>query len=205
MDEIRTFFLRFAIIILIYCNSFSCGGLDETEKKKLYLEAYKYYELNNRAEAERTFRRIYESDPSYQDTALFIGKIHYFNRDFKEAEKYFMEARELFPENLSPLLWLIKCQFAQQKDKTALKNNIQDYLKRDSENLDVLYIKGRISEEAGDLQTAILAYTQLKASSAKVALAYIRLSEIYKGDSFKTRREIYRKKIEALSRPDGDF
>ncbi|WP_125169731.1 tetratricopeptide repeat protein [Leptospira saintgironsiae] len=158
--------------------------------------------VNKRSEALKILNEIHKEDPEYKDTLFVMGKINYYDLKFPEAKKYFEEIYNKNPENLTALLWILKCQFASGIRDQSIFENLQTFMKRDPSNLEALYIGGRILEEAGKTDLAIQNYSQMVLQTPQIALAHKQLSGIYKRANVAQKADFHFKQFQALTRKE---
>ncbi|AGS80683.1 hypothetical protein LEP1GSC050_0050 [Leptospira phage vB_LbrZ_5399-LE1] len=171
----RSILFLFSSVFILSC------GMGDKDKERIYFEAVKDFDNNKRSEAKQGFSRIYDDDPEFQDTRMYLGKIAFYDLDFDEAERKFYDAYAERPEQIDALKWLIKAEFSKkERPMEILKANVQKFLNLCSEDLEVLYIKGILAEESKKPDIAILAYRQILAISSKSALAHERMLLISK-------------------------
>ncbi|WP_146036905.1 tetratricopeptide repeat protein [Leptospira inadai] len=191
------------LVVLLFLGFFlslvGCGSMSSEEKRKTYTSAIESYKSNRIQEARQALERIYKDDPDFLDTALHLGKIYYYEKDFRNSEKILEEALESNPKNLNVWSVLLRCKYATAKDtssKEKLLVSVEEFLRSDAENLDVLFIQGKLFEDLKRLDRAIMAYNQMRIVGRKTALAYARLSAIYskdkkKSDAFKRMVDLF--------------
>ncbi|WP_167882317.1 tetratricopeptide repeat protein [Leptospira langatensis] len=167
-----------------------------------YAKAMNLFWVNKRAEALKLLLEIYDKDSDYKDTLLVIGKINYYDLKFPEAKKYFEKLYDKNPENLNALLWIIKSQFAAGIRDKSIFENLQTFMKRDPNNLEVLYISGRLLEEAGKTDLAIQSYNQILLQIPQIAFAHKQLAEIYKKANLSEKADFHSNQFQALTRKE---
>lgn len=152
-----------------------------------YSQAVKLYYQNQRVEALNILQNVYEADPDFKDTRMLVGKILYYERDFKNASRFFSEEKEKNTNSLHGSIWLIKAAFALGEDPMKILSEISNVLEKDDSNLEILFIRGRLNEKIGNIQEAISSYNRIVALSGTVGLAHERLSNIYSNAELEER------------------
>ncbi|WP_241555947.1 tetratricopeptide repeat protein [Leptospira yasudae] len=183
-----------ALFILFIWN---CSQ-DDKELKDRYTKALKEYESKQRVEALKDFYLVYKADPDYKETRILLGKLHYYDYKFAEAKRFFQEAYEKNSENYHALLWVIKVQFALKEKPETILENLQKYLALDPSNIEALYIKGKILENTGKIDLAILNFEQITYQAGKIALAHKSLNEIYQKVGLDKKAEYHKERYELL-------
>ncbi|WP_125169467.1 tetratricopeptide repeat protein [Leptospira hartskeerlii] len=158
--------------------------------------------VNKRSEALKILNEIHKENPGYKDTLFVMGKINYYDLKFPEAKKYFEEIYDKDPENLTALLWILKCQFASGVRDQSVFENLQAFMKRDPNNLEALYIGGRLLEEAGKTDLAIQNYSQMILQTPQIALAHKQLSGIYKRANVAQKADFHFKQFQAFTKKE---
>ncbi|MCG6167175.1 tetratricopeptide repeat protein [Leptospira sp. FAT2] len=182
MDSKSVFFKTKLSFIIILCHStilLNCG-LSEKEMDSMYQRGIALFVANQREEALKIFSELYKQDEDYKDVKLVTGKLLYYNRRFEEAEKIFQELSDDDSADYNALGWLIKAQFAGTPLKKELMENLQKFLSKDSENLEILFISARLLEETGKSDQAILAYQKIIAQTRMLAFSHRQLENIYR-------------------------
>ncbi|TGK00828.1 hypothetical protein EHO59_12930 [Leptospira semungkisensis] len=155
--------------------------------------------MNKRADATKLLKEIYDEKPGYRDVIFILGKAYYYDLKFPDAIRLFQEAWDKDPDNISALLWIIKTQFAAGIRDKAFLENIQTYAKHDPANIELLFINGRILEEAGKTDQAIQSYNQVIMQTLPLALSHKRLAEIYKKANIPQKASFHERKFENLT------
>lgn len=194
--------LRLVVLLSLgfFLNTVGCGEMSSEEKKKTYISAIESYKSNRIQDAKQALERIYKDDPNFLDTAFHLGKIYYYEKDFQNSEKILEEAFESNPKNFNVWSTLLRCKYATAKDiqsREKLLLSVEEFLRSDSENLDVLFIQGRLFEDLRRPDRAIMSYNQMRLVGRKTALAYARLSAIYSKD--KKKSEAFKRKVDLFS------
>lgn len=171
------FVLRLVCYFFILISVFYCSDDKDLEKK--YNQALEYYSANKRQDAIDALKSIYSKDPEFRDSGFLLGKLYYYDLKFPEANHYFEEIRERNPEDLDALLWLIKTSFAQKKPPEKILEMTKEFLLKDSTQLEVLYIAGRMYESQNIMDKAIASYSKAVLVSSAVEFSHERLAEIY--------------------------
>lgn len=188
------------ITILLF--ALNCGP-SEREIESLYQKGTSLFIANKRDEALKVFRELYKEDAEYKDVKFVLGKLLYYNRKFKEAEEIFQEMSNDDSANYNALGWLIKTQFAGAPLKKELSDNLQKYLSKDSENIDILFISARILEETGKPDQAILAYQKIISQTQLIAFAHNQLKNIYSKAKLEKKASFHNQKyLDLLGKSD---
>ncbi|TGL79170.1 tetratricopeptide repeat protein [Leptospira yasudae] len=193
--RIRT---AFSIVLLCLLFSYDCG-LSEKEMDVMYQRGVALFVANKREEALKVFKELYEEDEDYKDVKFVMGKLLYYNRKFKEAEELFQELSDEDPNNYNALGWLIKTQFAETPLKKDLAENLERFLSKDSENLEVLFISARILEETGKPDQAIIAYQKILSQTRMLAFAHRQLEYIYRKANLEKKAAFHNQKYLELT------
>ncbi|TGK17844.1 tetratricopeptide repeat protein [Leptospira fluminis] len=188
-----------SVVVPIFCFATlgNCGP-DEKKLDEKYGRAQALFGANKRAEATKLLKEIYEAKSDFKDIAFVLGKAYYYDLKFQDAIRCFQDASSKDRENLVPLLWVIKSQFAAGIRDKSIFENIQSYVKRDAGNIELLFMNGRLLEEAGKTDQAIQSYNQIVMQTLPLALAHKRLAEIYKKANIPAKADFHRRKFENL-------
>ncbi|TGK15079.1 hypothetical protein EHO62_16835 [Leptospira kmetyi] len=195
--EMRKNGMKIALCVLLIFSISYCSDEDK-EIRDRYTKALQEYESRQRADSLKDFYIIYKSDPDYKETRILLGKLHYYDYKFSEAKKFFQEAYEKDSNNYNALLWVIKTQFALKEKPETILENLQKYLALDSSNIEALYIKGKILENTGKIDLAILNFEQITYQTGKIALAHKSLNEIYRKAGLDKKAEYHKERYELL-------
>ncbi len=194
MNKIK---IQILIITILCISGYFCSN-ENKELNDRYLNALRKYESGQRVEALKDLHIIYKSDPDYKETRILLGKLNYYEYKFEEAKKFFQEAYDKDSENYGALLWIAKTQFALKEKPEPILENIQKYLALDSSNIEALYIRGKILENTGKIDLAILNYQQITYQSDKLALAHKSLYEIFEKAGLSQKAEYHKERYQSL-------
>ncbi|MEM7183312.1 MAG: tetratricopeptide repeat protein [Spirochaetota bacterium] len=177
-------------LLLLSLNQ--CGENEALKKK--YKLAVSYFHNQKLDLALKEFRRVNKTEPGYLYTNLYIGKIHYFNRDFDKALVYFQVYTKYNPDSPQGLFWLIKTEYIRNKLKTEeLLAMTEKYLQLDSTNQEILYTNAELLQRLGRTGESILAYRRVIKNSHFIKASYLRLSGIYKKNKLPEKAKKYRR------------
>ncbi|TGK12904.1 hypothetical protein EHO60_03250 [Leptospira fletcheri] len=185
-------------VVMLFILSFAGCGTDSKKLEEKYNKGMTLFAKNDRAGAIKIFSEIYKEDPDYKDTLFNLGKLYYYELNFKEATKYFRELYKKDTDNLNVLLWVIKAQFAGKVRDKDFFDNLQFFSKRDNGNLEALMIGGMIMEEVGKTDLAIQHYNQIVMQTGQIALAHRHLATIYGKAKLSEKAAFHLKKFESL-------
>ncbi|MBM9498967.1 tetratricopeptide repeat protein [Leptospira sp. 201903071] len=194
--------ISFVLVFLsfLYLNC----GLSEKEMETMYEKGTALFVANQRNEALKIFQELYEEDEDYKDVKLLIGKLLYYDRKFQQAEEVFQEISDKDPANYNALGWLIKAQFASTPLKKELTENLQNFLSKDTENAEILFISGRLLEETGKPDQAILAYKKIISQTGILALSHRQLEILYRNARLEKKASYHNKKyLELIGKSDS--
>ncbi|XDD51125.1 tetratricopeptide repeat protein [Leptospira sp. WS92.C1] len=202
----RSIRIKIGYLLLLWFLPFlTACGLSEKEMDVQYQKGIALFVANKRDEALKVFKDLYKEDEDYKDVKLIIGKLLYYNRKFQEAEELFQEMSDDDPTNYNVLAWLIKTQFAGTPLKKELSDNLQKFLTKDSENLEVLFISAKLLEETGKPDQAILAYQKIVSQSQMIGFAHLQLENIYKKAKMEKKASYHnRKYLDILGKSEVD-
>ncbi|TGL09160.1 hypothetical protein EHQ43_01510 [Leptospira bouyouniensis] len=194
MNDLKLIFLIFLFLIS------SCKDTDKISR--LHVEGMQFFQLNKRELSKKKFQELYSIDPDYLDTRIMLGKLHYFDLEFEKANFYFQEAYEKENSNLNALMWVIKSNFVSGKKAEEVLEMTKLYLSMDSANPEILYIRGKLLENIGKIDEAILSYTKATQNVNFVALSYLQLGLIFKKADLKEKFEENLRKAKKISEDD---
>lgn len=197
MVEILDMRFNKIFLLLILLITLFCSG-EEKELNERYTKALKQYEAKQRVDALKEFNLIYKLDPNFKETRILLGKLYYYDYKFQDAKKLFQEAYEKDSDNYNALLWMTKARFALKEKPDEILDNIQKYLTLDPSNIEALYIKGKLLENGGKIDLAILNFEQITYQTGKIALAHKSLSEIYQKAGLSQKAEYHKERYELL-------
>ncbi|WP_156860684.1 tetratricopeptide repeat protein [Leptospira fainei] len=197
--RIRSRRVPIGLLIVASLFLFNQCGPDEKKLEEKYNKAQGLFWANKRVEAAKLLKEVYDAKPDYKDVSFTLGRAYYFDMKFQDALKCFTEAYDKDRENLTPLLWIIKTQFAAGIRDKSLFDNIQSFAKRDAGNIELLFMNGRLLEESGKTDQAIQSYNQVVLQTLPLALAHKRLAEIYKKANITQKANFHQRKFENLT------
>ena len=173
--------LRTALFALIACAFLAqgCGESDVVVQSRL-AQAHKLYSQRKTDQALRAYKEILADNPEQSGARVMMGKLIYYQRKFKAAEKEFAQAYESDPTNLNALFWLAKAQsLIPGKEGEALKN-ITRVLDKDDGRIEAWHLKGLLQEARKDLKGALASYRYAVSQGRKLALVHIQLGILYR-------------------------
>lgn len=171
--------LSFFLLLTTFCLFLSDCGPSEKEMEVMYQKGISLFIANKRDEALKVFKDLYKENENYKDVKFMLGKLLYYNRRFQDAEKIFQEISDKDDTDYNALGWLIKTQFAETPLKKDLTDNLEKYLSKNSENIEILFISARLLEETGKSDQAILAYQKIISQTQLIAFSHSQLKNIY--------------------------
>ncbi|WP_001037113.1 tetratricopeptide repeat protein [Leptospira interrogans] len=171
--------LSFFLLLTTFCLFLSDCGPSEKEMEVMYQKGISLFIANKRDEALKVFKDLYKENENYKDVKFMLGKLLYYNRRFQDAEKNFQEISDKDDTDYNALGWLIKTQFAETPLKKDLTDNLEKYLSKNSENIEILFISARLLEETGKSDQAILAYQKIISQTQLIAFSHSQLKNIY--------------------------
>jgi tetratricopeptide (TPR) repeat protein len=144
-----------------------------------YSQGANLYKQGEKEKALGIFSHIYSKKPEYENSALYLGKLYYYLRDFNNSYKIFKESYNREPSELSFLYWTIKSGFASSQKMDELITLCETYLSIDTTNAEVLYIHGVLQEKSGRLDLALVNYEESISKLSTYIPVAGRLSKIY--------------------------
>lgn len=177
--KIINYHKNFIIITLFAMNIITCKK-DYNNRILEYNKAVMFYQNKNLDFSLTEFKKIQENYPNYKDTKLYIGKIYFYKHNYSEAKKIFSEMYEFENKNLNYLSWIIKTDYAMQSDSIGILKNIDEYLKYNNSEPEILFIRADICKRLGKIEEAIYSYRRILLNEELLSLAHSELANIYK-------------------------
>lgn len=189
--------VKLIIHTLVLLSLLSCKVSKELEAQ--YKKASIYYANHELDKALVVLKKIEKESPGLYNTELLMGKIYYFQLEFKKAKTYFDLFCSENPQNLNGMHWQIKTEYllGEMEAKTLLLL-IGKYLMVDSNNMDILYIQGKTFLKLKKVNQALQSFQSILLNTKTLASTYHELSKIYEISGLENKANQYRRISEVL-------
>jgi len=169
--------LPLIVLVLLSC---SCSKQKiSREILEEYVEAKTLYIKGNLDQALPKFKAINNKAPRFSSNSFMLGKLHFFNKNYKEAEEIWAETLKRNPDHLDTIKWLSRLYLIRDKAGKA-ESLVTGALGNSSEDPELLILMGKIKRAQSKLSAAIEFYIKAQAFEEKIAEAHIDLAEIYR-------------------------
>jgi tetratricopeptide (TPR) repeat protein len=183
------------VIICIWLFGLGCSQNREELKKEYGLGKVEFAK-GNLDGARKHFVKAKEANSSYEDVPLYLAKIDFYQGKFPQASEEFADLVDHDVYGYQAHLLKLKSDYAYRKDRDLLLKEIEEALKKDSSNLDLLILSAKLHKELGQISKAILYYERVLNESDKLILAHKELLEVYKQAGITDRVRFHEKKLE---------
>jgi tetratricopeptide (TPR) repeat protein len=156
-----------------------CADADAEVNAARYQKALEAYYKKELPVARELLNEIADSNPDFPGARVMQGKILYHDQDYEAAFEKFTSAYEADGTDLNALLGIVRCRRIQGQTEEALQA-VNDFVRRDSGNIEAWYLKGQAHESLGQIDDAIAAYEYGLSEGKKQALLHLRLEELYR-------------------------
>ena len=129
---------------------------------------------------------IEKKAPLFTPALELAGRIHFFNGNLPESEKYFQKAYEIKPHSINYGKWL--CRTYMAKGELNKAEALLDVLFEDSpEDISLLILNGKIMKENNNYPEAMEYYKKSFLIEDEIAQAHLDLAEIYASFSIRDK------------------
>jgi tetratricopeptide (TPR) repeat protein len=181
--------------ICIWLFGLGCSQNSEELKKEYSLGKVEFAK-GNLDGAKKYFVKVKEANSSYEDVPLYLAKIDYYQGKFPQASEALADLVDHETYGYQAALLKLKSDYAYRKDRALLLGEIEEALRKDSGNLDLLILSAKLHKELGQISQAILNFQRVLNESDKLILAHKELLEIYKQVGIADRVNFHQKKLE---------
>ena len=192
----RVVLLLFAVVLVA-----GCGGKEERKAK--YLEKGKsYLHDRNYDKARIEFKNVLQIDPKTAEAHRYLGEVEEGQQNWRKAHGHYRKAIELNPELIGPRVRLARLYLAEytvlrnRKEESGAANALSlakeqadEVLKRDPENLEALTIEATIWVDGGEKAKAIQQLEKVLAKDPGLRSAAALLSTLYEREGRKEEAE----------------
>lgn len=171
----RLLLLIILILIISTCSKDKTSWVDQN-----YKESVAQFENGDLEKAKKGFLKNYEDYQEFNVVNLFLGKIYFYQGNFKKALEYFELLSESKEHQDIASQWLIKTRYILKHENSALLKEIEELNEKSLENIEILLIQSKILSELGKIEESINIYNKIIQNGYIIAIAHKDLSSIYK-------------------------
>jgi tetratricopeptide (TPR) repeat protein len=190
MDYNRNWILlAVSLLFFVSCNPMRAPSQQSLEQ---YLEAQRFYQQQEIESAKDILIEIIKTEKRrFPQATLLLGRIHYLEEEWNQAELLFGDLFEKSPEYHEAGLWLAKT-LIQKEDLDSAQSLLEDLLSKDSEDPRLLFQMARIYALMENYSQALGFYNGTNQYSEEIALSHLKMGEIYMllGDTAKALYEV---------------
>ncbi len=189
--------LRIILILFIIFSSGHCAknkGKSENE----YTQAKIEYAKGNLENAKKYFNKLKNNNSEYADIPLYLAKIEYYQGNFEKVllilEELYEDPNSSFQANLLKL----KAEYVIRKERIKILQEVEDLLRTNPENLDLLIMAAKLNAESGKVSQTIMYFERVINQSDKIMVAHKELRDIYEKAGIKERASYHIRKLEYM-------
>ena len=187
-------FFIYILIIFISCLSlFFFKYLKNSQSiKKDYSKAKNLFLKGERVKTKSLFETIYKLNPGFEKTRFYLGKLHFYDKNFSRSFELFLEHWKDKKEFYA-LEWVIISGVYAKRNAVEIHAYIQIYLNHHPNNPEILYWKGFLEEKSGNLEDAIFSYKKSLEFSNQLIRPAQKLKNIYSKAGLSEKSREYQK------------
>lgn len=185
----------FALNSLIGCAKDKTSWVDQN-----YKESIIQYENRDLEKAKKGFLKNYENYKEFNVVNLYLGKIFFYQGNFKKALEYFELLTESSEYKNIADQWIIKTKYILKNDKLELLKEIESIKEKSLDNLEILLIQAKLLSEIGKVDESINIYNKVIENGYLVAIAHNDLSSIYLKANVDERHSFHKEIYNTLTR-----
>lgn len=151
-----------------------CVGSGSENLERDYRRAVELYNRKDTSGAQKILERLYSERSGFKNVTLLLGKTHYFTGNFPAARKYFAESSA--PQ---ARLWLAKSLSHESERRKDALEILTEITAEDPGELEAWYWLGRVQEQTGQRDQALVSFERAALEGSKLALVHLELSRFY--------------------------
>lgn len=143
-------------------------------------EANRAFFVKDAAKAKRACEEALQLDSDNAGAQVLLGKLYYYDRNYKKAESLFSEAYLADQGNVNAGFWLAKTRALKPESRKEALDLVNHLAARAQTSLDLMLLKAQLHKERQELPESVESLRAVTREQEKIATAYDRIAEFYR-------------------------